>query len=259
MLDPDWLLPHWTAPASVRSFVTTRQGGVSAGPYGLVDGTAAGLNLGLATGDDPAAVAANRARVRTLLPADPVWLRQVHGARVVDLDRAPEASGAAVLEEADASVTRRPGVVLAIQVADCMPVLFSNRAGTVVAAAHAGWRGLSQGVLEATLAALETDPGQVIAYLGPAIGRDAFEVGADVRDAFCRADAAAETAFRPKNPGKWLADLEWLARDRLARAGVTAVTAASACTVTQPERFYSFRRDRVTGRMAAFIWLERSA
>jgi hypothetical protein len=212
------------------------------------------MNLGTQVGDDPAAVATNRRSLRGFLPAEPFWLRQVHGTRVV------EAQG---LEEvqADASFSRVPGVVCAVMVADCLPVLLCDRAGSVVAAAHAGWRGLSAGVLENTVATLLCPPDQLIAYLGPAIGPEAFEVGQDVLDAFLAADARASAAFRPKAPGphgepKWLADLYALARQRLARAGVAAVYGGGLCTYQDSARFFSHRRDPGSGRQAALIWLD---
>jgi len=238
---PDWIAPDWPAPANVKAFVTTRAGGVSEGPY-------ASLNLGLRTDDDPRAAAVNRERLCAALPQQPKWLRQVHGARVV------EADDLASVPEADASIARRPQTVCAVLVADCVPVLLADRRGSTVAIAHAGWRGLAAGVIENTVARIETDPRELLAYLGPGIGPRAFEVGADVRDAFVAGDAPAEAAFRPHAPGKWLADLFLLARRRLARAGVGAVYGGGLCTYSNAARFYSHRRERVTGRMAAVIW-----
>jgi len=243
MAEPlEWIEPDWPAPRRVRALVSTRRGGSSVGAF-------ASLNLGTRVGDDPRAVAENRARVRAALPAEPVWLRQVHRLDVVDAARA-EADATA-----DAAFTRTPGVVCAIQVADCLPVLFCDRDGTTVAAAHAGWRGLSAGVLERTVAALEAPPDKLLAWLGPAIGPTAFEVGVDVFDTFTATDPQAADAFRPLRAGKWLADLYALARRRLARAGMHAVYGGGLCTVSDPVRFFSYRRDRVTGRQAAFIWL----
>jgi YfiH family protein len=239
----DWIVPDWPAPARVRALVTTRSGGVSQGPY-------ASLNLGLKVADDPQAVARNRARLREHLPAEPKWIAQVHGNKVVDADRLQG------LPEADGSVSRRPGTVCAVMVADCLPVLFSDRAGTVVGAAHAGWRGLAAGVIENTVAAMDVDPADLVAWLGPAIGPDAFEVGADVRDAFLAQDAGAAPAFRDHRPGKWLADLFWLARRRLAALGVKAIHGGGLCTFSDPARFFSHRRDRVSGRMAALVWIQ---
>lgn len=239
----DWITPDWPAPPRVRALVTTRSGGVSIGPH-------ASLNLGIAVNDDPKAVAENRARVRAHLPEEPRWLKQVHGAAVV------AGESVSALVEADASVTRTPGVVCVIQMADCMPVLLATRDGSVIGIAHAGWRGLAGGVVERTIEAMRADPAAMIAWLGPAIGPDTFEVGEEVRAAFVAADPAAVDAFRPLNTGKWLADLFTLARQRLARAGLTAVHGGGLCTVSDPTRFFSHRRDRLTGRMGAFLWLE---
>ena len=240
-LDPDWIVPDWPAPARVKAFITTRAGGASKGPF-------ASFNIGLRAGDDEQAVAANRARLRASLPANPKWLRQVHGNVVLDADTL---SG---IPEADASFARRPETVCVIQVADCVPVLLADRAGTTVAAAHAGWRGLASGVIENTVRSMALPPGDLMAYLGPGIGPKAFEVGADVRDAFLAHDAAADTAFAPHAPGKWMADLYHLARRRLAALGVTSVHGGNFCTHSDPKRFYSYRRDKTTGRMAAVIW-----
>ena len=238
---PDWIIPDWPAPANVRAFITTRAGGVSEGPY-------ASLNLGLRTDDDPRATAANRERLCAALPQQPQWLRQVHGSSVV------EADDLASTPAADASIARRPETVCAVLVADCVPLLLTDRKGTTVAIAHAGWRGLAAGVIENTVARMGPDPRELLAYLGPGIGPRAFEVGADVRDAFLAGDAQAEAAFRPHAPGKWLADLFLLARRRLARAGVGAAYGGGMCTYSDAARFYSYRRERVTGRMAAVIW-----
>jgi len=240
-LHPDWIVPDWPAPANVKAFITTRAGGSSIGPY-------AGLNLGLRTDDDPLAVEANRRRLRAALPGEPKWLRQVHGCEVVDAD------ALAGVPEADAAVARSANTVCAVLVADCIPVLLADRAGTAVAIAHAGWRGLARGVLERAMERLDRPPGELLAYLGPGIGPGAFEVGADVRDAFLAGDAQAEAAFRPRSPGKWMADLFLLARQRLARCGVTHIHGGDLCTHSDPRRFYSYRRDGATGRMAALIW-----
>lgn len=238
----DWIEPEWPAARHVRALVTTRQGGVSRAPY-------ANLNLGTRVGDDPDAVRENRARVRARVPSEPMWLRQVHGVDVVQADR--------IVGEpvADAAFTGAPEVVCAIQVADCLPVLLCDRRGTRVAAAHAGWRGLAAGVVERTVAALELPPADLMAWLGPAIGPTAFEVGADVFDAFTGVAPESAAAFRPLQDGKWLADLFALARGRLARAGVQEVFGGGLCTFTDSARFFSHRRDRTTGRQAAFIWL----
>ena len=241
---PDWIIPGWPAPASVKALITTRAGGTSKGAF-------ASLNLGLRTGDDPQAVAANRDRLNSLLPQKPRWLRQVHGASVVEAD---------ALEgrpEADAGIARRPGTVCAVLVADCIPVLLTDRAGTTVAIAHAGWRGLAGGVIENTARHMKVDPGGLIAYLGPGIGPSAFEVGADVRDAFLARDADAAAAFTPHAAGKWLCDLFLLARQRLRRAGVGEVHGGTLCTYSDARRFFSYRRERTTGRMAALIWMKR--
>jgi hypothetical protein len=241
---PDWIVPDWPAPANVKALITTRAGGVSREPY-------ASLNLGRRTEDDPRAVAANRERLHACLPQEPKWLRQVHGAEVAEADTLVSTP------EADAAVARRPHTVCAVLVADCIPVLLADRSGSVVAIAHAGWRGLARGVIANTIARMALPPGQVIAYLGPGIGPRAFEVGADVRDTFLAGDARAEAAFTPHMPGKWLADLFLLARQALARAGVAAVHGGTMCTHSDAQRFFSYRRDRVTGRMAALIWMVR--
>lgn len=257
-----WIVPDWPAPARVRALSTTRAGGVSAGPYGPGDGSAGGLNLGTHVGDDPDAVAANRAQLAGHLPAMPRWLEQVHGCGVATADEASDEASEG-LPRADASVSTAPGHVCAIMTADCLPVLLCNTEGTVVGAAHAGWRGLCDGVIEATLAQMAARAGtssQWLAWLGPAIGPQAFEVGAEVRDAFLQQAlpeerAAVEAAFVAGAPGKYLADLYALARTRLARAGCTQVYGGNACTVSDPDRFYSYRRDRTTGRMATLVWL----
>ena len=241
--------PEWPAPSRVQAVATTRIGGVSSGPY-------ASLNLGDHVGDEPAAVRRNRELLRAelALPSEPFWLQQVHGTTVV------EAAGSGDRVTADASWTSTMGVVCAVLTADCLPVLFCNREGTHVAAAHAGWRGLAAGVLEATIAALEVEgapPDSLLAWLGPAIGAASYEVGADVRDAFLRADPAAESAFRSSRPGHWWLDLYATARQRLHRAGVMTVTGGDHCTLAEPDRFFSHRRDGVTGRQATLIWLEK--
>ena len=238
---PDWIVPGWPAPANVKALITTRAGGVSKGPF-------ASFNLGLRTGDDPQAVAANRDRLNSLLPQQPSWLRQVHGTSVIEADTL------AGRPEADAGIARRPGTVCAVLVADCIPVLLADRAGTTIAIAHAGWRGLAGGVIENTARRMAVDPRGLIAYLGPGIGPGAFEVGADVRDAFLACDADAAAAFTPHAAGKWLADLFLLARQRLRRAGVGEIHGGALCTYSNARRFFSYRRERTTGRMAALIW-----
>lgn len=241
---PEFLIPDWPAPANVRAAVSTRIGGVSAGPY-------ASLNLGDHVGDEPAAVAENRAILRQVLglPAEPAWLRQVHGTCSVDA-----ATGAGC--EADAVHAAAPGGVCAVLTADCLPVLFCRRDGSRVAAAHAGWRGLADGVLESVLAAFGSGPDEVLAWLGPAIGPDAFEVGEEVRQRFIDHDPRAVSAFKPSLAGRWLADLYALARLRLAQAGVEAVFGGGECTFHDTGRFFSYRRDGATGRMASLIWRE---
>ena len=247
----DWIRPEWPAPSTVRALMTTRNGGVSEGAYAAGDG-GGGLDLGTYCGDANERVARNRAILRANLPSDPVWLRQVHGRTVIDAGHAPSESE----PDADAAIATSPKLVCAVLVADCMPVLFCDRSGTRVAAAHAGWRGLAQGVLEATVAALDVAPRELLVWLGAAIGARRFEVGADVRDAFIAHDPSASSAFTPFVAGKWLADLAMLARMRLAACGVVAVYGGGLCTVSEPARFYSYRRDRITGRMAALIWLD---
>lgn len=246
--DGDWIVPDWPAPAGVGCLVTTRRGGVSGGVF-------ASLNLGDHVGDDQAAVAANRDIVCNRIGGKPVWLSQVHGVRVVD---AAEANGI-VAPEADAAFARRSGVACAVMTADCLPVLFCDDAGTVVAAAHAGWRGLLAGVLEATIAAMGVPGADLMAWLGPAIGPQAFEVGGEVRDAFMEASPDAAVAFAPTTDGKWLADIYQLARQRLAAQGVMRVFGGNFCTVTDEDRFFSYRRDGQTGRMASLIWLSPTA
>jgi len=238
----DWLVPQWPAPARVKALVTTRNGGVSAGPY-------ASLNLGLRVNDDPVLVERNRALLGEHLPEAPRWLLQVHGNRVVNAGqvKAPV--------EADGAISRTANTVCAVMVADCLPVLLADRAGTVVGAAHAGWRGLAAGVIESTVRSMAVPPSELIAWLGPAIGPSAFEVGADVRDAFVAGDADAASAFTPHTPGKWLADIFTLARRRLRAIGIDEIHGGGLCTVSDPRRFYSHRRDKVSGRMAALIWL----
>ena len=242
-LPADWIAPDWPVPSGVQAFVTTRNGGCSTAHY-------ASLNLGLRVGDNPESVARNRQRVRALLPSDPKWLQQVHGTTVVD---AADIQGESA---ADAAFTRTPRVVCTVQIADCLPVLLCDLAGTIVAAVHAGWRGLASGVIERTVEAMRCPGSALMAWLGPAIGPKAFEVGPDVLEAFTRRDSQSISAFVPLREGKWLADLFALAHGRLATLGVTRVFGGGLCTYSDPARFFSHRRDRVTGRQAAFIWLE---
>jgi len=222
--------------------MTLRTGGASTGPY-------ASFNLGNHVGDAAGAVAKNRRRLREALrlPSEPLWLEQVHGTEVAHFEGLPR-------PRADAAVATQAGQVCAVMVADCLPVLLADREGTCVAAAHAGWRGLAAGVLEATVAAMPVEPARILAWLGPAIGPDAFEVGPEVREVFLAADGGASEAFRAAAGDRWLADIYRLARRRLAAVGVQAVYGGEGCTVSDPARFYSFRRDGATGRMAALVW-----
>lgn len=238
----DWLNPDWPAPANVRACVTTRSGGVSAAPFDS-------FNLGDHVDDDPAAVAKNRQRLLSQLGCQPAWLRQVHGIVVAE-------ANPALVVEADASWSATPGIACTAMTADCLPVLFCDRAGTRVAAAHAGWRGLAGGVLEATVQALGVAPEELLVWLGPAIGSAAFEVGAEVREVFVRQHAESESAFVPgAASGKFMADIYQLARIRLAAIGVTAISGGGLCTYSDP-RFYSYRRSPRTGRFASLIWLQ---
>jgi YfiH family protein len=254
MGDPDWLVPDWQVDQRIGALMTTRHGGVSAAPFDS-------LNLRAAVGDDPQAVAQNQRLLAQAIGAKPVFLDQVHGAAVVRLTAGDAQAGAAP-HAADASVTTVPGIACTVQVADCLPVLFAAAGGRAVGAAHAGWRGLAGGVLEATLArvcaAAQCAPDEVQAWLGACIGPTRFEVGPDVLEAFgVTAQPGAPSArFKAAaQPGKWLADLPMLARDRLQSAGVHAISGGRWCTVSEASRFFSFRRDRVTGRMAAAIWI----
>ena len=241
---PGLLRPDWHLPPGVQALVSTREGGASLPPW-------ASFNLGSHVGDDARAVAANRARLCAAIGAQPVWLEQVHGCAVADAD------GAVGVPEADAAVARIPGRACAVMTADCLPVLFCDDEGGVVAAAHAGWRGLAAGVLERTVERMGVAPGRVRAWLGPAIGPAAFEVGDEVRAAFVAADAGAAAAFvAGAAPGKWLADLFMLAHRRLEAAGVRRIDGGGVCTVADPTHFYSYRRDGTTGRFASLIWLD---
>ncbi len=257
-MTPDILLQHalrpdWPAPAHVHALVTTRLGGCSQAPYDS-------LNLGDHVEDDLAAVTANRAlleqALQQLAPAQaPQWLKQVHGVRVVTPPAEPT-QRRVWIPDADAATTSEAGVPITVMTADCLPAFFTDRAGSRVAVAHAGWRGLCDGVLEATAAEFAR-PEDVLVWLGPAIGPEAFEVGSEVRAEFIARDAAAEAAFRPVvgKPGHWLGDLYLLARQRLQRVGITSVHGGGRCTFSEPELFYSFRRDGRTGRMASVIWI----
>jgi len=239
-----WIVPEWPAPPGVRALITTRDGGRSSGAY-------AGLNLGARSGDAMENVVHNRASLAQWLPAEPLWLQQMHGIDVV------EADSVAGSPRADAAVARGANRVCAVLTADCLPVLLCDEQGTVVAAAHAGWRGLSAGVLEQALRAMRRPAQELLAYLGPAIGPDAYEVGAEVRDAFLAAYPECDAAFAPGKPGKYYADLYALAQRRLARSGVRRVYGGGYCTYTERARFYSYRRDgAASGRMASLIWIE---
>ena len=239
----NWLTPDWPAPASVKACVTTREGGVSEAPFDS-------LNLGDHVDDRPEAVAENRRRLTDHFSIQPAWLQQVHGITVAHAD-------AGIVATADASWTATPGIACAAMTADCLPALFCNRAGTRVAAAHAGWRGLAAGVLEATLDSLDIPANDVLVWLGPAIGPKAFEVGPEVREVFISQLPEAANAFVPSaNAGKFMADIYMLARLRLAARGVTAVYGGGFCTVTDP-RFFSYRRASRTGRFASLVWLTR--
>lgn len=241
----DFIIPNWPAPANVKALQTTRLGGVSGAPY-------ASLDLGAHVNDEPIAVAKNRQLLSPYLPNEPVWVNQVHGIEVID------AAQSACLQNADASFTTKPNVVCVTMTADCLPVLLCDKAGTVVVAVHAGWRGLCDGVIEAAVNKLPVEHSEILAWLGPAIGPNAFEVGSEVRAQFIAKDAQAASAFQT-NGNKWLGDIYQLARQRLNRVGVTQIYGGSVnenfCTYTDATRFYSFRRDDVTGRMASLIWL----
>lgn len=245
--DVPGFVPDWHLPSGVEAWQTCR--GIGPMPYG-------GFNLGQHVGDDPAMVTANRNHLLAVLPAQPVWLNQVHGTRVLEL---PTASNEVSLE-ADAVMTNAPGVVCAVMTADCLPVLLADKAGRVVGAAHAGWRGLAAGVLEALVhkmtASVHGQPEDLLAWLGPAIGPAVFEVGDDVRDAFVSLDAANGTYFKSGAAGKWLADLPGIATAKLTAMGLSTITPSGCCTYTQSDRFYSFRRDQVTGRTATMIWIK---
>lgn len=260
-MPPDWITPDWPAPANVRAFMTTRAGGVSLAPF-------ASFNPASHVDDAPEAVSENRRLLRQWLPAEPLWLNQVHGCEVVT-PPAPlwERGGPPA---ADAAVAFQPNEVRAVLTADCLPVLFCDDAGTVVAAAHAGWRGLASGVLEATVAAMRAPPERILAWMGAAIGQAAFEVGGEVRETFISQHPLTGIAFRPALPGtldyrrvgasseaprKWLADIYALARIRLAAIGVDRVYGGGLCTFNDP-RFFSYRREPRTGRMASVIWMD---
>ena len=246
-----FITPNWPAPHNVKALQTTRLGGVSVAPY-------ASLNLGAHVQDAPLAVAKNRQLLSPYLPSEPVWVNQVHGTDVID------AATSTCLQNADASFTSKPNVVCVTMTADCLPVLICDKKGSVVAAVHAGWRGLCDGVIEAAVQKIQVSPSEVLVWLGPAIGPNVFEVGGDVRDQFIAKDSQASQAFKLLEPSasgdKWLCNLYLIAQQRLNSIGVTAIYGAGVnedfCTYTDQTRFFSFRRDNITGRMASMIWLE---
>lgn len=246
MTNGAWILPDWPAPPSVKALSTTRAGGASKGRW-------RSMNLGLHCGDDRADVMANRQRLRQALPAEPLWMRQEHGNRVLDDD-----SQAGEKTEADARVSSKVGAVLAVLTADCLPLLLCDDAGGRVGIAHAGWRGMARGVIEAAVERMDTKPGRMLAWLGPAIGGAVYEVGDEVREAFDGGNAASracrDQAFL-RCRDRWLFDLAGAARIILTALGVERVYGGRWCTCSDPERFYSHRRDGVTGRMASLIWL----
>ncbi len=258
--DRDWtaagfLIPDWDASTGVRAVVSTRRApGVSRAPFD-------DCNLGDHVGDEPVAVRRNREQLRQSLglPAEPVWLNQVHGSAVHQASQFSMSASASTPAQADAAITGERGVVLAVLTADCLPLLFAANDGSEVAAVHAGWRGLAAGVIEATVHALNTPPDHLQAWLGPAIGPDAFEVGEEVRAVFVDWHSSAAAAFRPSPAGRsghWLCDLYQLARLRLRALGLQRISGGQHCTYSEPERFYSYRRDRECGRMASLIWLQ---
>ena len=240
--ESDFIIPDWPVPANVKALQTTRLGGVSAAPYDA-------LNLGMHVKDNPLHVAQNRQMLSQFLPSEPVWLKQVHGIKVVD------AAIASCEPEADASFTAQKNVVCVTMTADCLPVLLCDQAGTQVAAVHAGWRSLCDGVIEAAVKEMQCT--NFMAWLGPAIGPQAFEVGAEVRAQFMQKDAQAESAFKPHGD-KYLGDLVQIARQRLNKLGITQIYGGGLCTYTDKARFFSYRRDGETGRMATMIWLDSS-
>lgn len=237
------IFPDWPAPAQVKTLQTTRLGGVSVAPYDS-------FNLGDHVGDAPLAVMHNRMLLNTLLPSEPVWLEQVHGTLVAYADHAN------CLPQADACIARHRAAVCVVMTADCLPVLLCDQQGSVVGAAHAGWKGLAAGVIEATVQAMNVAPQNLMAWLGPAISQDAFEVGDEVRAAFIAAQPQAVSAFISGQHGKWLADLYTLTRLRLNALDITQIYGGDYCTYREREHFFSYRRDGVTGRMGTFIWRE---
>lgn len=238
----DFILPDWPAPPNIKAIQTTRLGGSSVAPYDS-------LNLGLHVHDDALAVAKNRQSLSNFLPSEPVWLNQVHGVEVVD------ATQCLSIQKADASFSKNKNVVCVTMTADCLPLLICNKQGTIVAAIHAGWRSLCDGVIEATIQSMAVNPEDLMVWLGPAIGPKAFEVGAEVRAAFVRNDAQADQAFKAYDD-KWLGDLYLIAKQRLKKQGVTEIYGGTECTYSNPSKYFSFRRDGHTGRMASMIWFE---
>jgi len=236
-------IPDWPAPKHVRALQTTRQGGISTAPYDT-------FNLGQHVGDNPVRVNRNRMMLNKVMPSEPVWLEQVHGIIVANADMA----GCKV--QADACIARQRGSVCVVMTADCLPVLLCDKQGSVVAAAHAGWKGLAAGVIEATVNAMDIEPQNLMAWLGPAISQPAFEVGDEVRDAFVLAHPQAVSAFVSGKNGKWLADIYALSRMRLNLLGITEIYGGGDCTFSEDDKYFSYRRDGVTGRMGTFIWLE---
>lgn len=240
--EADLIFPDWPAPDNVKAIQTTRKGGYSKGLY-------ASFNLGSHVGDDAMVVAANRQLLNPMVPTEPVWLSQVHGTQVIN------AATASCAPTADAAFAASLNTVCVVMTADCLPILLCDQSGTVVATVHAGWRGLLDGVIEASVLAMQKTPAGLMAWLGPAIGPSAFEVGNEVRDAFLAHDQATEKAFIRQGESKWLADIYQLARMRLQKSGVESVYGGNLCTYSDAGRFYSYRRDGVTGRMATLIWL----
>lgn len=242
----DFIIPGWPAPANVHALQTTRHGGVSLAPYN-------NFNLGDHVQDDPIHVAHNRQLLSRFVPSEPVWMNQVHGINVVD------AANADCVPDADASITSRRNAVCVIMTADCLPILLCDKAGTVVASVHAGWRSLCEGVIEATVRKMPADSNQLMAWLGPAIGPQAFEVGSEVRAQFIAKDTQAEIAFKPQSNDKWLADIYKLATQRLNNLGISQIYGGGQqenyCTFNDEQRFFSFRRNNLTGRMATLIWI----
>ena len=238
----DFIIPEWPAPSNIKAIQTTRSGGISVAPYDS-------LNLGSHVQDDTLAVAKNRQFISKYLPSEPVWLNQVHGVDVIDAAKSTN------VQDADASYSKNKNVVCVTMTADCLPVLLCNKQGNAVASIHAGWRSLCNGVIEVTIKEMGVEPEDLMAWLGPAIGPDAFEVGGEVREAFIAKDNQAEMAFVASG-NKWLGDLYLIAKQRLNKQGVNQIYGGKECTYSNPSRYFSFRRDGVTGRMATMIWFE---